>query len=194
MDFESFFLPFFFIENPLTLREINWLSAKSTMASEKPLVDRLFLLEKFPGKGGWTYARLPEISSNKNRPFGWVTVKGKIDDYELNKHKLMPMGDGSLFFSVKAAIRKKINKQAGDYVHLSLFSDEGPTEMPSEIKACFEQEAPEILQHYLAFTPTEQQAYLNWIYEAKTEEEKAQRILKMMTRLQRNLRCYDREK
>ncbi|MFK8105177.1 MAG: YdeI/OmpD-associated family protein [Saprospiraceae bacterium] len=164
------------------------------MSSEKPLVDRRFLLEKFPGKGGWTFARLPEISSNQNRPFGWVTVKGKIDDYELNKHKLMPMGDGSLFFSVKAAIRKKIGKQVGDYVHLCLFADEGPTEIPSEIQACFEQEAPNIQQNFLAFSPTERQTYLNWIYEAKTEEDKAQRILKMMTRLQRKLRCYDREK
>jgi hypothetical protein len=27
---------------------------------EKPLTDKEYLLEKFPGKGGWTFARIPE--------------------------------------------------------------------------------------------------------------------------------------
>ena len=26
---------------------------------EEPLVDKEYLLEKFPGKGGWTYALIP---------------------------------------------------------------------------------------------------------------------------------------
>ncbi len=38
------------------------------------------MLEKIPGKGGWTYAPLPEIP---------------------------PMGNGQHFLPVKAAIRKK---------------------------------------------------------------------------------------
>lgn len=28
---------------------------------EKPLVDKDYLLQKFEGKGGWTYAEIPEI-------------------------------------------------------------------------------------------------------------------------------------
>ena len=28
---------------------------------EEPLVDKEYLLEKFPGKGGWTYALIPKI-------------------------------------------------------------------------------------------------------------------------------------
>ena len=30
------------------------------METEKPVVNKKYLLEKFPGKGGWTYAVIPE--------------------------------------------------------------------------------------------------------------------------------------
>lgn len=72
----------------------------------KPLVNKKYLLEKFHGKGGWTYARIPEILQNKKNTFGWVKVKGSIDGYEIKKCHLMPMGNGKLFLPVKAAIRK----------------------------------------------------------------------------------------
>lgn len=32
---------------------------------EESLVDKEYLLEKFPGKGGWTYALIPEILQDK---------------------------------------------------------------------------------------------------------------------------------
>ena len=63
---------------------------------KKPLVNNHYLLEKYPGKGGWTYAAIPEIKQNKNAPFGWVKVKGSIDDFELKQYKLMPMGNGKI--------------------------------------------------------------------------------------------------
>lgn len=49
------------------------------MKSGKPLVNKKYLLEKYPGKGGWTYAVIPEVLQNKKAPFGWVKVKGTID-------------------------------------------------------------------------------------------------------------------
>ncbi len=45
----------------------------------QPLVNQSYLLQKFPGKGGWVYAAIPEVLQNKNNPFGWVKVKGSID-------------------------------------------------------------------------------------------------------------------
>lgn len=46
---------------------------------EEPLVDKEYLLEKFPGKGGWTYALIPKILQDKHSHFGWVIVNGSID-------------------------------------------------------------------------------------------------------------------
>ncbi|CAN5681188.1 hypothetical protein BH10BAC2_BH10BAC2_03330 [soil metagenome] len=42
---------------------------------EKPFVNREYKLEKFPGKGGWTFVQITEILQNKSNPFGWVKVK-----------------------------------------------------------------------------------------------------------------------
>ena len=98
--------------------------------NEKPLVDKEYLLEKYPGKGGWTYTIIPEILPDSKSPFGWVKVKGSIDGFEINKYHLLPTatGTGQLFLSVKSEIRKKIKKQAGDYVHIILYPDNEPLE------------------------------------------------------------------
>ncbi|HRE58041.1 MAG TPA: DUF1905 domain-containing protein, partial [Candidatus Kapabacteria bacterium] len=52
------------------------------MDIDSPLVDNTYILEKFPGKGGWTYAEIHEIVQDKSKPFGWVTVRAYIDDIE----------------------------------------------------------------------------------------------------------------
>lgn len=102
----------------------------STKIMEIPLVDHHYLLEKYPGKGGWTYALIPEIQQDKNSYFGWVKVRGTIDGYEIRKCNLMPNGKGNLFLSVRAEIRKAIKKQAGDTIHVVLYSDIEPLEVP----------------------------------------------------------------
>lgn len=114
---------------------------------EKSLVNKTYLLEKFPGKGGWTYTLLPEIVPDKNAPFGWVKVKGSIDGFEIKKYHLMPSGNGQLLLPVKAEIRKKIKKQAGDYVHVILHPDNEPLEVPDELLLCLRDD-PEALQFF----------------------------------------------
>lgn len=113
----------------------------SIYASAIPLIDDIIVLEKFPGKGGWTFARLPGISQDKKNPFGWRRVKGFIDDVALNQYHLMPIGQGQLFLPVKAAIRKKIGKAEGDAVHVRLFEDHSTLHIPEEFLLCLEEEA-----------------------------------------------------
>lgn len=163
------------------------------MSKEKPFVDRKSLLKKFPGKGGWTYTEVPEIKPSKMTPFGWVTVKGFIDDHELKHYKLMPMGNGSLFLPVKAQIRKKLKKQAGDFVHVTLYVDDSSVKIPEEIMECFELEPKTTFKTFQKFTEGERKAYLDWIYAAKKEETKANRILNMMNKLEKGLKLYDKE-
>lgn len=161
---------------------------------EQPLVNKEYLLHKSPAKGSWTYAIIPEVIQNKNNPFGWVKVRGSIDGYELKQYKLMPMGNGRLFLPVKAQIRKKIGKEKGDYIKVILYSDESTLEIPAEIIDCFENESKRSYETFLNFTEGEQKVYLNWIYSAKKDTTKADRILKMMNRLQQKLKFYDKEK
>lgn len=87
------------------------------MRNKKYIVNKKCVLEKFSGKGGWTYIPLPEILPTKNTPFGWVIVNGVIDDYKLSKHKLLSMGNNKLFLPIKVEIRKTIKNKLETMLH-----------------------------------------------------------------------------
>jgi len=123
--------------------------AKPISIAEQRLVDQAYLLDKFPGEGGWTYAAIPEVLPNKNKPFGCVKVKGSIDHYPFKNHTLMPLGDDRLFLPVKAEIRKKIGKEEGDWVRVVLFADEAPLDTPEELLECFALEPDVALENFL---------------------------------------------
>src|SRR5688500_8847338 len=141
----------------------------------RPLIDNTYKLERFRGKGGWTYARIPEIMQDKSKPFGWVKVRGTIDGFEIRKCHLMPMGNGKLFLPVKAEIRKKIKKEEGDFVRVILFPDDEPLAVPDEMLLCLNDE-PKALKFFNSLSESEQNFYIQWIYSAKKEETKIERL------------------
>lgn len=152
------------------------------MTERTPLADKEYLLQKFQGKGGWTFAVIPEIQQSKNTPFGWVRVRGTIDNFEIKNYNLQPMGNGNLFLPVKAEIRKKINKKEGDYVHIILYADNFPTEIPDEFKLCLMDE-PNAYEAFLKYTNGEQKTFIEWIYSAKTDTTKVERISKTIDKI-----------
>lgn len=153
------------------------------MTNHAPLIKKIYTLQKFPGKGGWTYATIPEIAKNPNNPFGWVKVRGRIDDYELNHYKLMPQGNGKLFLPVKASIRKIIKKEAGDTVYIELFLEDREVEIPQEIIDCLHAESSEIKDRFYKLSEESRKRYLDWIYAAKTDDTKTDRIVQMLNEL-----------
>jgi hypothetical protein len=165
---------------------------KRNSSKEKPLVNKNYLLEKYPGKGGWTYASIPEVLQDKTKPFGWVKVKGSIDGIEIKSYRLMPMGNGKLFLPVKAEIRKKIRKKEGDTVKVILYPDDDPIEVPPELALCFEDE-PVACKNFRGFSEGEQKAYISWIYSAKKEETKIDRIAKTINRLLKKQKFSDND-
>lgn len=151
---------------------------------QEPLVDQDYLLQKIPGKGGWTFAAIPQIEMDKHAHFGWVKVKGKIDSYEIDNYHLMPMGNGQLFLPVKAEIRKKIGKNEGDWVHITLYSKELPKINPEDFILCLKDE-PTAYANYLQLSDKEQQAIIEWIYEVKNDNLKVERIVQSIDKLQK---------
>lgn len=91
-------------------------------------------MEKYPGKGGWTYVVIAEIPKTERARGGFVRVKGLVDNAEINGYNLFPMKDGRMFFPIKADIRKKIKKQAGDQVKIILYRDDKPVPVSNEPK------------------------------------------------------------
>jgi hypothetical protein len=146
---------------------------------EKSLVNKKYKLQKFPGKGGWTYAKIPEIPQSKKSPFGWVKVKGSIDDYTFHDYRLMPMGNGSLFLPVKASVRKIIGKAEGDYVQVVLFKDESSLQIPQDLLQCLTDE-PLAHDKFFRLKENVQRTFIQWIGAAKKEETRVERIAKMI--------------
>ena len=151
---------------------------------EELLTDKEYELERFPGKGGWTYVSLPEIPKDKEAAFGIVKVKGCIDDYELGGVTLMPLGDGTMIMAVKAAIRKRIGKEEGDKVRVKLYRDNSVYKIPDELKTALQAEQG-VYEKFLTYKKWEQRMCAQWIFSAKRPETVNERIIKTIGRVQR---------
>jgi hypothetical protein len=151
-------------------------------AQDQAIIDDTFLMERWPGKGGWTYVLLPHIPGDKLKPFGWLKVRGSIDGIPLEHYKLMPIKGDRLFLPVKASIRKTLSKEAGDTVRVILFADDTPYGIPDELKECLQFEPP-AYERFMALSESAQKQYVEWIYDAKTEETKVRRIGKVISQV-----------
>ncbi len=158
--------------------------------TETPLTDKEYLLQETDSKPAWTFAEIPEIPMPK-KSFGMLKVKGRIDDYEFAGTHLMPMGNGCLGLTVRAGIRKKLKKKAGDTVHITLYEDKAPLETPEELLLCMEYEDG-VKEKFEAYPPAEKKAFIDWIYSAKTEQTKAERIARTITLVQKGERLHNK--
>jgi len=156
---------------------------------KKPLVQDEFLLQKMPGKGGWTFVLLSGIVLNKKKSSLWTSVEGSIDNYKFESLSLAKTKDGMYFFPVKAEIRKQIKKQAGDYVQLVLFEDTTVFKIPEELIECLKIENDAYLK-FMQLKENHQKEFINWIYAAKREETIAQRINSTIDKVMKGERLY----
>lgn len=161
------------------------------MEKEIALVNKDYLLQKYPGKGGWTYAVISEVSKDKRSRFGWVKVKGHIDSFELKNYKLMPLSNGSLFLPVRSEIRKKIGKKAGDWVKVVLYADDAPTEIPDELLSCLEEDSI-AYEAFKSYTDAQRKEFIDWIYSAKTEDTRVKRIVETLNKLAKGRKFRDK--
>jgi hypothetical protein len=141
-----------------------------------------FLLERFPGKGGWTYFQVPVNFFPSGKAFGMVKLNGSIDEYEFEGKHLMPMKKGVLFFPVSKPIRLIIGKEEGDIVHVKLYREGIPSSIPQELIDCLNDD-PGKLDLFDKLSQEEQRYWIEFIYSADSEEIKAARIIKLLSDL-----------
>jgi hypothetical protein len=156
---------------------------------EEPIINQKYLLKKMQMKGGWTYVELPDIPVHLKQPFGWVPVRGTIDGYDIKQFKLWTMKTGNMFMPVKAEIRKKIKKEEGDWVNITLYHDDSPVVIPEEFLMCL-LESPKAYEVFQSFRETSQKHYIDWIYESKSVETRVNRMAKAVGKLEKGLKLY----
>lgn len=161
------------------------------MAKEKPVVNNSYVLQKFPGKGGWIYALLDDVKK-VNGKYPKLKVKGTIDGFPIKEYTLMPYGREGLFLPVKAEIRKKTGKDTGDKVKVVLYLDETKFRVPGELLLCLSEE-PAALRFFESLSESEQRLYVLWIFGTKRMETRAQRIAKSIEKLLQKKKLYQKD-
>lgn len=162
---------------------------------ENPIVDNHFLVLKRIAQSGFkmsdlTYVLIPDMATKQKASASLIRVRGFIDAYELKQFNLLPSKDGTMILPLNAAVRKKIGKKAGDWVHVVLFPDDSPVEIPDDFLACL-LDSPKAHQFFLSLSDSNQKYYIDWIEGSKKMETKAERISRSIQRLENGLKFYD---
>jgi len=149
------------------------------------------IIEKFNKHGektGWTYIFIPFDVAEKINPKVKKSyrVKGKIDSIPIKQMALIPMGNGDFIIPLKADLRKKIKKQKGEKVKLSLELDTSEFNISSDFLICLKEEK-NAEKYFNTLTPSHQKYFSKWIDEAKTIETKSKRIAQAIEGLKMNL-------
>jgi hypothetical protein len=152
------------------------------------LLDEALMLEKFPGKGGWTFVRLPEIKTPSGKPLGWDKVCVIFDEHEVSEMGLLSLGNGQRFLPVKAEIRKLIGKQAGDQIRLQIFARTIELNIRAEFLLCIEDD-PEALKHFQSWKEQEREKYISWIEQGQSTEQQIERMAQAIDRIAAGVFC-----
>ena len=135
--------------------------------------------EKMGDKTGWSYIFIPNAIADKIKPGCKVSfrVKGKIDNVEISGMATTPMGAGDFIIALKSELRKKLKKEAGANVEISLEDDKDfKIEMPEDLEICLSEEE-HLIRNFLKQPKSHQNYYINWINQAKTEPTRTKRIV-----------------
>ena len=162
------------------------------MSKTDSIIQGQFVIQKMDMKGGWSYVLLPPIHTKTGLPFGWFVVKGCIDDFEIKQYKLWPTADNKLFLPIKAEIRKKIKKQVGDTVQVTLFEDQSEVIIPNDFILCL-LESQEAHFNFEKMSSTSQKQYVDYVYGAKSLEAQARRMTKSIEKLEKGLKYHEKD-
>ena len=149
------------------------------------------VIKKFNEQGektGWSYIEVPEEIAAQIKPGSKKSfrVKGRLDNYPIEKTSLLPMGGGNFIIPINATIRKALGKKKGAVVLAYLEADERDIEINKTFLMCLADE-PVALEFFNSLARGHRNYFSKWIESAKTEETRANRIARAVTALSHKL-------
>ncbi len=138
---------------------------------------RILRFAEMGEKTGWMYIEIPGDVAEKINPGVKKSfrVKGKFDDYKIEKVALMPMGNGTFIIPFNAQMRKGTGKKNGAMLKISIELDERSIPINVELLDCLSDE-PDALKFFKSLPKSHQGYFSKWIDTAKTDATKAKRI------------------
>ena len=109
----------------------------------------------------------------------------KIDNYELKNKNLAPLKNSDKKMSLNSEIRNFIGKSGGDFVKVTLYLENENTNEKNAndiIFDCFKD--AEVFNIFIKLDTEEQQEIIQEINSTATEKQKAEKILKSITKLE----------
>lgn len=147
------------------------------------------VIQKFDQQGektGWTYIGIPAALAQQLKPGNKKSfrVKGKLDNYPIERVALVPMGGGDFIMALNTTMRKGIGKGKGATLLVQIEVDTQEVLPPEDLIECLQDE-PAALAHYYKLPPSHRHYFTRWINEAKTDATRAKRIALTVSALAR---------
>ena len=149
------------------------------------MIDYTTVIHKFADQGektGWTYIEVPVDIAQTLNPGNKKSfrVKGLLDKFRFSGIALLPMGEGNFIMALNADIRRAIRKSEGAMLQVKLEVDhEYSLEPPAELIECLNDD-PDALDFYNSLARSHRDYFLKWIFSAKTEITRNNRIVQMV--------------
>lgn len=140
-------------------------------------------LEKFSGKGGWTFVRIPAEFSERLGIRGMVPVLATVEGLVFER-SLMPIGDGTHMIAINKDMLKAIGKRLSDdvTVHIAVQNQPHPVRIPEELSIAFDLD-PEGKDLFFSLPRSTQRGLMMWLESARTAHTRANRAGEILRRL-----------
>jgi hypothetical protein len=137
-------------------------------------------IHKFDKQGektGWTYFEIPADIAQQLKPGNKkeLKVKGKLDNYAINRVSLLPMGGGKFIMPLNTAMRRATGKKAGAMLNVQLEADNSEFVFNTDFMDCLADD-PAATQFFQSLPGSHQRYFSKWIDSAKTEPTRTKRI------------------
>lgn len=146
------------------------------------------IIQHIPGNGAWTYQLIIPNTKDIKGKWGDLKVSGTIDNFEIKNKNLGPMKNADKKMALNSEIRNSLGKGAGDLVNVTLYLEDRTHVQTNENEMIFECfKDAEVLVFFKQLKVEEQKEIIESINSVATENQKADKIIKVIAKLEKQL-------